>query len=99
VSPYFFLHEYKRFKGSEANPLGQVLSAMLAAQTLNHTADQPIYGCFVYGRAWTFVLLQGQTYAAGQAYDAADPEEIVKIWSILQDTKRRIEEITSIHHN
>ena len=87
--PYFFLHEYKRFKGTEADPLGQVLSEMLTAQTLN--ADgKPIYGCYVYGQHWTFVLLNQNVYATSQGYDATAPEELQKVWSVLQETKRRI---------
>jgi hypothetical protein len=43
-SPYFFIHEYKRMKQSEADPLGQLLIAMIAARTIN-ADEKPIYGC------------------------------------------------------
>jgi hypothetical protein len=89
--PYFFLHEYKRFKGSEADPLGQLLIAMIAAQQLNNDGE-PIYGCYVFGSIWNFVLLEGQQYSHSQGYDARDKQELEIIWKILFHTKKIIEE-------
>jgi hypothetical protein len=87
--PYFFLHEYKRMKQSEADPLGQLLIAMLAARELNQD-NRPLYGCYIIGRYWTFVLLDGDTYAQTQGYDATDKEELRTIWLILDKTKQII---------
>jgi hypothetical protein len=89
--PYFFLHEYKKMKGTDADPLGQLLIAMLAARELNQD-DQPMYGCYIIGRYWTFVLLEGDTYCQSQGYDASDEGEIQIIWSILHQTKLYVEE-------
>jgi hypothetical protein len=89
--PYFFLHEYKRFKGTEADPLGQLLIAMLAAQQLNNDGE-PIYGCYVFGAIWNFVLLEGNQYSASQGYDARDKQELEIIWKILYQTKLMIEQ-------
>jgi hypothetical protein len=49
--PFFFLHEYKKERGADNEPLGQLLIAMYAAQTLNinkHT----LYGTYIVGRNW-----------------------------------------------
>lgn len=89
--PYFFLHEYKRFKGTESDPLGQLLIAMLAAQVLNNDGE-PIYGCYVYGAIWNFILLEGNQYCHSQVFDARDNQELQIIWKILYHTKIIIEE-------
>jgi hypothetical protein len=88
--PYFFLHEYKRYKGTEADPLGQLLIAMVAAQYDNNDS-LPIYGCFVVGATWRFVLLEGKEYSISQIYDASDEQELRIIWNILHHTKIIIE--------
>jgi hypothetical protein len=90
-APYFFLHEYKKMRGTDADPLGQLLIAMLAARELNQD-DKPMYGCYIIGRYWTFVLLEGDTYCQSQGYDASDEGEIQIIWSILYQTKLYVEE-------
>jgi hypothetical protein len=94
--PYFFLHEYKRFKGTEADPLGQLLIAMIAAQQYN-SDGLPVYGCFVAGETWRFVILVGKEYATSQAYDATNEQELRIIWSILNHTKMIIEERVEAH--
>ena len=89
ITPYFFLHEYKRQTGTEASPLGQLLISMLAAATLN--ADgKPIYGCYVLGRYWSFVLLDGQQYGFSQGFDALDRGELGRIWHTLRRTRELI---------
>lgn len=89
--PFFFLHEYKRSQGYEADPQGQLLIAMVAAQRLNDD-EAPLYGCYVVGPYWRFIHLLGSTYAESQGYDATDAGELRVIWAVLQETKRRIEE-------
>jgi hypothetical protein len=89
-APYFFIHEYKRARAPEADPQGQLLITMLAAQHLDPESD-PLYGCYIVGRIWTFVYLTGRTFAESQGYDASDPGELRTVLAILHDTKRRIE--------
>lgn len=60
--PYFFLQEYKRLKKGESDPLGQVLIAMLAARELNQRPD-PVYGCYVISKYWSFLVLEGSSTA------------------------------------
>ena len=89
--PFFFIHEYKRSQGFDADPEGQLLIAMVAAQHLNNDG-QPMYGCYIVGTYWRFVLLEGKQYAVSQGYDATDPTELRIIWRILHHTKLIIEE-------
>ncbi len=91
LEPYFFIHEYKKFRATESDPLGQLLAAMLVAQTLNND-EQTVYGCYIVSNFWHFVLLERKIYAVSQGFDATDKDELGRIWSILVETKRRIGE-------
>ena len=64
---------------------------MVAAQTANPHAH-PIYGAYVIGRHWYFVLLEGSIYAESLAYDATK-DEIVRIVAILRKTKELIDQL------
>lgn len=83
--PYFCLHEYKQENRRDNDPLGQLLIGMVAAQAKN--ADElPIYGCYVSGRNWFFVLLECNKYYLSDAY-VATSEDIYKIFAILKKSK------------
>jgi len=84
--PFFFLHEYKKERGRDRDPVGQVLAAMLVAQELN-SKPHPLYGCYVLGRNWFFLVLQGKNYAVSNAYNSTD-EDVVKILSLIKAIKR-----------
>ena len=71
--PYFCLQEYKKAKDPEGDPEAQVLAAMLVAQEINQH-QMPVYGCFVRGRSWYFMALQGQEYATTDGYVATKAE-------------------------
>lgn len=89
--PFFFLHEYKPLnKTTPSDPLGQLLIAMLAAQTLNHI-EHPLYGAYVRGSSWQFVVLEGNQYAVSEPYDAIRHIDLFKIFSILKRCKGYIE--------
>ena len=82
-SPYFCFHEYKRAKpGHEADPAGQLLATMLAAQALNES-KQPIYGAYIIGKLWQFVILEHQDYAISKSYDSTDEP----LWDIMRILK------------
>lgn len=83
--PYFCIHEYKQEVDKEGDPMGQVLIAMLAAQTLNEKAF-PMLGAYIIGRNWFFVVLDGNQYAVSKEYDASDTD-IFQIFAILQKSK------------
>ncbi len=88
--PFFFLHEYKPEKRRDKDPLGQVLSAMLASRELN-TTKHALYGCYVVGRMWFFVLLQNNEYSVSQAYDATKKDDLSAIFCILKECKKYVE--------
>jgi len=88
--PYFFLQEYKRLQKGEPDPLGQVLVAMLVARELNQSND-PVYGCYVIGKYWSFLVLEGESYCLSQGYDVTDETEIQIVWAILNQTKKYVE--------
>ena len=90
--PFFFIHEYKPLnKTTPSDPLGQLLIAMLATQTLN-TVERPIFGVYIIGKLWQFVVLEGNKYAVSGSYDALREPELFKIFSILKLCKSYIEE-------
>jgi hypothetical protein len=84
--PYFFLHEYKRGK-SESDPEGQLLAAMIAAQTLNKISF-PIYGAVVIGSIWNFVYLENKQYDISKNYNSMDIEDLSEIVKILKKTQQ-----------
>ena len=88
--PYFFIHEYKPSRKSE-DPLGQLLAAMLAAQTHN-SDDFPVLGCFVIGALWQFVVLEQNTYSLSNTYDANKIDDLLAIYSALRQVKVYIED-------
>lgn len=87
--PYFCLHEYKQENRRENDPLGQLLIGMVAAQAKNED-ELPIYGCYVSGRNWFFVLLEGNQYCLSNAYNASD-EDIYTIFAILKKCKALVD--------
>jgi hypothetical protein len=86
--PYFCFQEYKKEKDPDGDPEAQVLAAMLVAQELNEH-QFPIYGCYVRGRNWRFMTLQGHEYATSDSY-VATQEQIFDILRILKVLKQII---------
>lgn len=86
--PYFFIHEFKKEHEASGDPFGQLLVTMVAAQKLNDDG-KPVYGCYVMGRLWFFVVLDGKDYAGSLAYDATK-DDIKKIFSLLKKIKEII---------
>ncbi|TAE30304.1 MAG: hypothetical protein EAZ92_04875 [Candidatus Kapaibacterium sp.] len=89
--PFFVLAEYKRGTDPNGDPTGQALIAMLAAQHLN-ASKHPVYGCYVIGRTWYFMVLYGKKYAISQDYSCAN-KEIFDIFRIMKSLRVRIEDI------
>ncbi len=81
--PYFFLHEYKKERGIDNDPLAQLLVLILAAQSLK---DSPklLYGCYVLGRNWSSFVLDGKTYSVSNTFVASD-DDLFKIVAILRE--------------
>jgi hypothetical protein len=89
LRPYFFIHEYKPSKRAD-EPLGQLLAAMIAAQSHN-ADDMPVLGCFVIGALWQFVVLEANTYTLSSTYDATQTSELHAIYSAFYEAKLIIE--------
>ncbi len=86
--PYFCFQEYKKERDPLGDPAGQALAAMLVAQEINEH-KHPIYGCYVVGDLWRFMILQGKTYAISKAYVATD-DAIFDIFRVLKALKQII---------
>lgn len=80
--PYFAFQEFKRELDSSGDPIGQNLAAMLIGQQANGN-NEPIYGCYIIGRNWHFMVLEGKTYTTSKAF-SADNDNIFEIIKILK---------------
>ncbi len=87
-TPYFCLHEYKKETDPDGDAIGQVLVAMLVAQTLNQN-EKTIYGVCIKGKVWYFLILNNKQYSVSKLYNATD-EEIFDIFKILKALKEII---------
>ncbi len=86
--PYFCFQEYKKETDPKGDPAGQVLAAMLVAQELNaHHA--PVYGCYVKGSLWYFMVLRNRSYCISEPY-VATRDDVFDIFRILKVLKRII---------
>ena len=90
--PIFAFSEYKRLLDPTGDPAGQSLAAMLVGQHLNEQ-PQPIYGCYIIGNAWRFLILEGKEYTISQDYSAVK-DEIFDIFRILKALKQIIIKLT-----
>lgn len=97
--PFFCLHEYKRQRGrSTANdPLGQLLAEMITIQHLNQQKgiEHPIYGMYVEGKFWNFIVLEGNTYAESEPLNA-NTHEIYTVFAILKKLKTIIQDLIEL---
>lgn len=87
-TPYFCFHEYKRSVENQGTPDGQVLAAMLVAREMNQN-KKPIYGLFIVGLIWNFVVLDGHEYCISKNY-SADNEQVFGIFKMLKALKQII---------
>ncbi len=92
--PFFCLNEYKRQTDPDGNPQAQALIAMIAVHHLND-APTPIYGCYVIGKFWHFLILEGKHYAVSKSF-SSDDNEIFDVFRILKTLKTRIEMQTGL---
>ncbi len=90
--PYFCLHEYKKEKGSDNDPLGQLIIAMMTANELNEDSNL-MYGAYIMGRNWFFLTLEGRKYCISNEY-VATRDDIYDIYKIMKKLKTIIGELT-----
>jgi len=88
-APYFFLQEFKKQKGDQQDPEGQMLAAMLIAQKKNKN-NKPIYGAWLTGSIWFFTILEGKNYYSSSSFDATKIEHLNQIVFILRNLKQLI---------
>ncbi len=81
--PYFHFQEYKKDKDPNGDPTAQLIEAFLIAQEKNKNA-KPMYGLYVIGRFWYFVVMEGKSYCVSKAYDSTDKEDLLQIIAILR---------------
>ncbi len=91
--PFFCVHEYKQESKRDGDPKGQLLVEMIALQAINQPDENPIYGCYVLGRNWFFVILKGTEYAVSNAFDASQ-SDIFTIFKMLKKVKEYVIEMT-----
>jgi hypothetical protein len=89
--PFFSFHEHKPEVESSGDPTGQVLAAMLVGQAKNGKPEDPIYGCYVIGQNWYFLVLVDKYYTVATPF-ATTNDEIFDVFKILKTLKMIIEE-------
>lgn len=97
-TPFFCLHEYKKeINNDSPDPAGQCLATMLAAQTLNinepKMAGKPIYGAYIIGRNWFFLILEGKHYSISDAFVSTHEDDLMQILQVLKYCKQIIVDI------
>ena len=91
-SPFFCFQEFKRETDPNGDPVAQNLAAMLVAQAI-HENTQPIYGCYILGRDWYFMVLVGQRYCISRGYDAST-EHVFDLFRLLKTLKLFVDKLT-----
>ncbi len=86
--PFFCMHEYKRSVDNDGNPDAQVLAAMLVVQA-DENNKKPIYGLYIVGLIWNFMVLNGNEYCISQNYDASNAE-LYELFKMLKALKHII---------
>jgi len=89
--PMFALTQYKHLLDADGDPVGQTLAAMLVGQTLDE-GSKPLYGCYVIGHNWYFLVLEGKEYTISQDYSALT-DSVFDIFRILKALKKIIERL------
>jgi len=81
-TPYFSFHEYKKDVNSSGDPAGQNLAAMLIGQS--HSENREVmYGCYIVGRFWYFMVLKEREYAISKVFLASE-EDLFEIIQVLK---------------
>lgn len=88
--PFFSFHEHKPETEGGGDPGGQVLAAMLVGQAKNKDNDRPMYGCYVIGQNWYFLVLEDKKYTVAPPF-AATNKEVFDIYRVLKALKNSIE--------
>lgn len=93
-NPFLAFQEYKRFLDSDCDPAGQALGAMLVGQALNEPR-LPIFGCYVVGHDWWFMVVGGKRYAISKEFSAMTDDKFA-IFRTLKVLKMMITGLTTM---
>ncbi len=95
--PFFAFNEYKKETNPDGDPAGQVLAAMLVGQHQNEQKEVilPIYGCYIIGRNWFFIVLEDKQYTISKPFVSTDKEDAAQILRILYQLKQYCMERTA----
>lgn len=93
-APYFCLHEYKAEDNTTGDTSGQLLIAMVAAQYANLAIEKdiPIFGAFIIGRNFYFMVLKGKEYAFSDVFPATR-KAVFEVFLILRKVKDYIDAV------
>lgn len=86
--PFFCMHEYKRSVDNDGQPDAQALAAMMVVQA-DENNTKPIYGLYIVGLIWNFMVLNGNEYCISQNYDASE-NGLLDIFRMLKALKHII---------
>lgn len=91
--PMFAFSEYKRNLDPDGDPAGQALAAMLVGQVLNKQ-PVPLYGCYVVGRYWQFLVLEDKHYTISRDF-LANTDDLFDIFRVLKAFKLIVMDLTA----
>ncbi len=97
-SPFFCFQavgepKFKREKDPNGDPIAQALAAMLVGLAINEDKN-PMYGCYVLGRDWYFMVLENKQFAISRGFDATT-EGLYDLFKILKALKAIVVRLTS----
>jgi hypothetical protein len=92
-APFFCFQEFKREKDPNGDPTAQALAAMIVGQHINEDRH-PMYGCYVLGRDWYFMILSGKQFCISRGYDATT-ENLYDLFKWLKSLKEIILQLTA----
>jgi len=56
----------------------------MIAATENNKNNKPLYGAYIIGRHWYFMVYEHKTYSISAAYDCTTKDDLYKIIAILR---------------
>lgn len=83
--PFFCMQEFKKSMENPGRPDAQALVAMMVAREMN-PSQKPIYGMYIVGLTWNFMVLKDNKYCISKDYKS-DDEEIFDIFQMLKALK------------
>lgn len=86
--PFFCMNEYKKSMDNAGRADAQALAAMLVAREMNDN-KKPIYGMYVVGLIWNFMVLNGTEYCISRNYDSST-ESVFELFKMLKALKQII---------